>query len=70
MLNDEITRKYKLIDNDNYKKLRNEYLRFIVEKANSPISSDVLRGMLLLVNESDRWEREYLAECKKLKNKE
>lgn len=70
MLNDETKRKYSLVDNDEYKKLRNEYLKFIVEKANSPINSDVLRGMLLLINESDRWKKEYLIECKKLQNKE
>ena len=57
---EELSRKYRLVDNDNYKALRTEYLNLIVEKANSQLSSELLRGMLLLINESDSWERDYL----------
>ncbi len=72
MANEEITRKHNLVDNEQYKNLREEYLSFIVDKANSQINSDILRGMLLLINESDRWEKEYLTACKRIKkeNKE
>lgn len=71
-MNNELIRKHNLVDNEQYKKLKEEYLSFIVDKANSSINSDVLRGMLLLINESDRWEKEYLSACKKIQkdNKE
>lgn len=62
---EELKRKYDLVANEQYKLLRDEQLNLIVEKANSPISSDIIRGMLLLINESDKWEEEFLAARKK-----
>lgn len=68
---DRLEYRYNLVNNDEYKKLRAEYLNVIVSKATAPLSADVIRGMLLLINESDQWERNYLSACEKArKNKE
>ena len=63
---DEIKRKYDLIDNEVYPKLRTEYLNYIVGQANSQIPEGVLRGMLLLINESDKWEQNFISARKKI----
>ena len=65
----ELKRKYDIVANDNYKELREELLNYIVDKSNSPTNADIIRGMLLLINESDRWEKAYLAECEKERSK-
>lgn len=62
---DKLEYRYKLVNNDEYKQLREEYLNVIVSKASSPVSADIIRGMLLLINESDQWERTYLSACEK-----
>ena len=66
---DILRAKYDLGTGEDCTKLRALELDFIVEKANSQLSAEMLRGMLLLINERDRWEREYLALCKQA-NKE
>ena len=62
---DKLEYRYKLVNNEEYKQLREEYLNMIVSKASSPVSADIIRGMLLLINESDQWERNYLSACEK-----
>lgn len=66
---DELKRKYDLVDNEVYPKLRAEYLNFIVSQSNAQINPEILRGMLLLLNESDKWEANFLAERRKLDKK-
>lgn len=66
---DKLEYRYNLVSNDNYKKLREEYLNCIVTKANSPLTADMIRGMLLLINESDQWERNFISACDKAKKK-
>ena len=63
---DELKRKFDLVDNEVYPKLRAEYLNFIVNQANTQIPEGVLRGMLLLINESDKWEQNFMAARKKI----
>jgi hypothetical protein len=63
---EELKRKYDLVANEQYQCLRDEQLNLIVEKANSPLSSDIIRGMLLLINETDKWEQDFLAARKKI----
>lgn len=66
---EELKRKYALVDNNIYPKLREEYLNYIVSQSNSPINPEVLRGMLLLINESDKWESNFIKERNKLDKK-
>ena len=66
MLNEDILKyKYDLVVSDTYKKLRELEVNYIIDKANSQLSAETLRGMLLLINERDRWEKEYISACKK-----
>lgn len=67
---EELKRKYNLVDNEIYPKLRAEYLDFIVKQANSQLPEGALRGMLLLINESDKWEDNFLIERKKHDNQQ
>ena len=66
---DELKRKFDLIDNEVYPKLRAEYLDFIVKQANSQLPEGALRGMLLLISESDKWESNFISERRKLDKK-
>ena len=63
---DELKRKYDLVDNEVYPKLRAEYLDYIVSQANTQINPEVLRGMLLLINQSDKWEQNFIDARKKI----
>lgn len=63
---DELKRKYDLIDNEVYPKLRAEYLDFVVKQANTQINPEILQGMLLLINESDKWEQNFISARKKI----
>ena len=67
MPNEELKRRFELVDNQNYKALREEWVNYIVGKANSTMSSELIRGMLLLINESDSWETDYIAVCERAK---
>lgn len=64
---DVLRTKYELVTSEDYKKLRELELNFIVDISNSQLSAETLRGMLLLINERDKWEKDYLKECKKAK---
>ena len=66
---EELKRKFDLVDNEVYPLLRAEYLDFIVKQANTNLSPEILRGMLLLINESDSWERRFMEERRKLDKK-
>lgn len=66
---DELKRKYDLVDNEVYPKLRTEYLDFVVKQSSSNINPEILRGMLLLINESDKWETNFKIERRKLDKK-
>ena len=66
---DELKRKYDLIDNEVYPKLRAEYLDFIVKQSGTNLNPEILRGMLLLINESDKWEANFMSERRKLDKK-
>lgn len=66
---DELKRKYDLVDNEVYPKLRAEYLDFVVKQSSSNINPEILRGMLLLINESDKWETNFKIERRKLDKK-
>lgn len=63
---DELKRKYDLVDNEIYPKLRAEYLNFIVGQSNTQMPEGVLRGMLLLINESDKWEQNFITARKNI----
>ena len=65
MHKEELIRKHELVSSQQYQEIRLRQLNNIVEKASSPISAEVLRGMLLLINETDQWEAEYNAALKK-----
>lgn len=62
----ELKRKYDLVANENYTNLRAEYLDFIVKQANTQLNPEILKGMLLLINESDKWEQNFIAARKKI----
>lgn len=64
---EELKRRYDLVDNEVYPKLRKEYLDYIVSQANSPMPEGILKGMLLLINESDKWEQNFITARKKEK---
>jgi len=66
---DELKRRYDLIDNEVYPKLRAEYLDFIVKQSGTNLNPEILRGMLLLINESDKWESNFITERRKLDKK-
>lgn len=66
---DELKRKYDLVDNEVYPKLRAEYLDFIVKQSGTNLNPEILRGMLLLINESDKWEANFMSERRKLDKK-
>lgn len=58
---DKLTRRYQLTNSaSNYEALRREYLDFIVEQTNSISNPEVIRGMLLLIRESDKWTPAYI----------
>lgn len=63
---DELKRKYDLIDNEVYPKLRAEYLDFVVKQANTQLNPEILKGMLLLINESDKWEQNFISARKRI----
>ena len=63
---EELKRKYDLVANENYVNLRAEYLNYIVKQSNSQMSAELLRGMLLMINESDKWEQNFIAARKKV----
>lgn len=63
---DELKRKYDLVDNEVYPKLRAEYLDFVVKQANTQLNPEILKGMLLLINESDKWEQNFISARKKI----
>lgn len=66
---DELKRKFDLIDNEVYPKLRAEYLDFIVKQSGTNLNPEILRGMLLLISESDKWESNFISERRKLDKK-
>ena len=61
----ELKRKYDLVANEVYPELRKEYLDYIVKQANTSLPEGILRGMLLLINESDKWETNFISARKK-----
>lgn len=63
---EELKRKFDLVDNYNYEQLRMEQLNYIVKQSGSQSNPEVIRGMLLLINETDRWKQNFLSARKKM----
>lgn len=61
-------RKYEIATSDVYKELRDFYLEHIINSSNSNLDDKHIRGMLLLINESDSWEARYKSAVNNYKN--
>ena len=57
MNTDELRRKYEL--SCNYDELRKEQLEFIVRASKGQIDDKLIRGMLMLIAETDSWKTAY-----------
>lgn len=67
MNTDELFRKYQLAEN--YAELRKEQLEYIVKASKGQIEDRLLRGMLMLIAETDSWKTSYEALLEKNKKK-
>lgn len=63
-----IRKKYEIVTSDMYKELRDFYLEHIISSSNSNLDDKHIRGMLLLINESDSWEERYKSAVNSYKN--
>lgn len=65
---EELIRKYQLAKSKEYQGIKKEFLDFILKASCSTlISSEKLQGMLLLLNEPEKWILNYENELKKHK---
>lgn len=65
---EEITRKYRLARSVEYQEIKKEFLDFILKaSSNASFSSEKIQGMLLLLNEVEKWIRAYKEELAKRK---
>ena len=62
-----IKRKKELAIEPVYKQIREELCTFIIKQSASGINAEAIRGMLLLLNEVDKWEEQYEAYIEKKK---
>lgn len=62
-----ITRKKDLSKSAEYQQIREELCTFIIKQANTGINAEVIRGMLMLLNEVDKWEDQYSSYIEKKK---
>lgn len=67
MNTDELFRKYQLAEN--YAELRKEQLEYIIKASKGQIEDRLLRGMLMLIAETDSWKTSYEALLEKNKQK-
>lgn len=67
MNTDELFRKYQLAEK--YAELRKEQLEYIVKASKGQIEDRLLRGMLMLIAETDSWKTSYEALLDKNKKK-
>lgn len=67
MNTDELFRKYQLAEN--YAELRKEQLEYIIKASKGQIEDRLLRGMLMLIAETDSWKTSYEALLDKNKKK-
>ena len=67
MNTDELFRKYQLAEK--YAELRKEQLEYIIKASKGQIEDRLLRGMLMLIAETDSWKTSYEALLEKNKKK-
>jgi len=66
----EIANKYKLLCSNEYQEIRKLQLEHILSLVNSSIEPLVIKGMLKIIADTDKWESEFLAEKNKKIDKE
>ena len=63
-------KRYEIVTTKTYKELRRLYQDVITELSGSAIDEKMLKGMLLLLRESDSWKAKYISAVDKYKRKE
>ena len=63
-------KRYEIVTTKTYKELRRLYQDVITELSGSAIDEKLLKGMLLLLRESDSWEAKYISAVDKYKRRE
>lgn len=63
-----IAKKRNLLHSKDYQEIRTYQLNHIVSMGNSTVEPLVIKGMLKLINDTDKWEDEFL-KAKKESNK-
>lgn len=70
MSNLELTiEKNNIINSPIYKRLRDLQLKYILDLSNHSIDPLLIKGMLKLINDTDRWADEYIKTKTKQENK-
>lgn len=60
MVNEDLLNKrYRLVTTDTYAEIRKEAIDYIMTCSSSSIPSEVIRGMLMLVNQLDSFKSDY-----------
>ena len=55
-----ISKKLNLLKSKDYQEVRTLQLNYIVSLGNSSIDPLIIKGMLKLINDTDKWEDEFL----------
>lgn len=66
---DILVEKFDLVDSPTYKQIKEFQLENILKLANSDIEPLVLKGMLKVIADTDKWKAEFLNEKKRLGGK-
>ena len=64
---DEILLKYELVSDENYKNLRSAQLNHIIELSNTQADPILIKGMLKLIHDTDKWAKDFIS-IKKIKD--
>ena len=63
---ERIKYKFELVNSEIYKNLKEEFTSFIISKSSNPqFDPLLLKGMLMLIDEADRWKIAYEEEIAK-----
>lgn len=58
---DEILLKYELVSDENYKNLRSAQLNHIIELSNTQADPILIKGMLKLIHDTDKWAKDFIS---------
>lgn len=61
----EILLKYELVSDKNYKNLRSAQLNHIIELSNTQADPILIKGMLKLIHDTDKWAKDFISAKKR-----